>query len=76
MKPALVPWMFPLAVLGALIIAAINSPLVDVIAYLVVLFGVVPLGFSWLRRHDMLPPYLARLLVARDANGRPRFPDR
>jgi hypothetical protein len=73
-KPALLPWVFPLAILLAVAVASVGSPLLDIIVYLIVLFGVVPLGFAWLRRRELLPAWLARLVIERDENGRPRFP--
>jgi hypothetical protein len=73
MMRALAPWIIPLALVLGVLVAAVNSTLLDVVGFLVLFFVVVPVVLATARRRGTLPPMLDRMMQ-RDGNGRPRFP--
>lgn len=74
MRRALLPWLFPIAILLALLVAITNSTIVYGAVAIVFAWVVAPLGLAAARRSGTLPSWLQRLLQG-DPEGRgPRIP--
>ncbi|HWE13981.1 MAG TPA: hypothetical protein VG365_10740 [Solirubrobacteraceae bacterium] len=70
MKRALLPWLFPVAVLLGLLIAATNSSIVYGATLIVAAWGVLPFALSRARRSGSWP----RSLGGGSDGNRRRFP--
>jgi xanthine/uracil permease len=70
MRRALLPWLFPVVLVLALLIAVTNSPIVYVAVVAVLGWGLLPVALSWARRSGTWPQWLGG---GSDPNRR-RFP--
>ena len=69
MKRALIPWLFPLALLLALLLAATDSTVVYGAVLIIAAWVVIPLALFWARKSGMWP----RSLGDRSDPNRRRF---
>ena len=58
MKRGLIPWLLPMVMLLALLLAVTNSPVVYGAVLIVAGWVVLPLGLAWARRAGMWPRFL------------------
>jgi hypothetical protein len=70
MTRALLPWLFPLLVLAAVLVAVTNSTIVYIVVVAVVGWVFLPFALSWARRSGNWPSWLGG---GSDPNRR-RFP--
>jgi hypothetical protein len=69
MRRALLPWLFPVAVLLGLLIAATNSSIVYGAVLIVAVWGILPFALSRARRSGIWPRSLGG-----GSDGNRRFP--
>jgi hypothetical protein len=76
MMRALAPWIIPLALVLGVLMAAVNSTLLDLVGFLVLFFVAIPVVLATARRRGTLPPMLERLMQRGGGDGgggRPRW---